>query len=123
MLIRKCFQFCVITSFQPQNTNKTKINELSNQLNRLAASENRIHNIEKQLRQKEAELIEFRADNDTDKLENEIKELSRDKKDKESVLVTLKEEENLMLQNSAAQTKISMMESDKAQKKDQFEGM
>eukprot|EP00111_Clytia_hemisphaerica_P021776 TCONS_00064034-protein len=104
-------------------TNQTKINDLSSQLNRLAASENRIHNIEKQLRQKETELDEYRTDNDTERLENEIKELSRDKKDKESVLVTLKDEENLMLQNSAAQTKISMMEDDKAQKKDQFDGI
>ena len=73
--ITKCFQFYTFNSFDPQNTNKTKINELSSQLNRLAASENRIHNIEKQLRQKEAELTEFRGDNDTEKLENEIKEL------------------------------------------------
>ena len=58
-----------------------------------------------------------------DKLEEEIKSLSHDKKDKEIDLVKLKEEENIMIQQSEAQTKITMMETEKASKKDQYEGM
>ena len=35
----------------------------------------------------------------------------------------LKEEEDVMIQQSEAQTKITMMENDRASKKDQYEGM
>ena len=110
-------------NFSIQKSNLLKIKEVGNQLSNLAASEHRISNIEKQLLQKENELKDFKADTDVGKLQEEIKSLSRDKHDKESDLVKLKEEENIMLQQSEAQTKITMMETDRASKKDQYEGM
>ena len=110
-------------NFSIQKSNLLKIKEVGNQLSNLAASEHRISNIEKQLLQKENELKDFKADTDVGKLQEEIKSLSRDKHDKESDLVKLKEEENIILQQSEAQTKITMMETDRASKKDQYEGM
>lgn len=106
-----------------QKTNGVKIKELGSQLSNLAASEHRKSNIEKQLLQKENELKDFKADNNVEKLQEEIKSLLRDKKEKESDLVKLKEEEDIMIQQSEAQTKITMMENDRASKKDQYEGM
>jgi len=89
----------------------------------LAASENRIQNIEKQLLQRESELNEFKTDNNSDKLDSEIKSLTVDKKTKEATLTQLKEEENIMLQQSEAQTKVTMMESEKARMEDSFNNM
>ena len=100
-----------------------KIGELTTQLGLLEASENRIQNIEKQLLQRESELNEFKSDNNSSKLDSEIKSLTQDKKAKESTLAQLKEEENIMLQQSEAQTKITMMESEKARMEDSFNNM
>lgn len=103
--------------------NNEKISQLSSQLRNLAASENRIHNLEKHLMEKEAELKDFKNDNNSHQLEGEIKSLTHDKKTNENDLVQLKEQENIVLRQSEAQTKIGMMEKEKAVKKDTFDNI
>lgn len=75
------------------------------------------------MKQKDSELKDFKSETNPEGLEKEIRVISDSKKRHERELVGLKEEENILLQQSEAQTKITMMEKDKADKKDNFDNM
>lgn len=106
-----------------EDSNTTKLSELSRELDSLAASENKLQMQSKQLKKKESALKQFRSEINPEVLEEEIKTLSAERKREENELGDLKHDENILLQQSEGQTKISMMEKEKADKKDTFDNM
>ncbi|XP_057317198.1 DNA repair protein RAD50-like [Hydractinia symbiolongicarpus] len=104
-------------------SNTTKLSNINNSLNSLATSENRLQNIEQMLQKVKAKLEDFKNEFNSSQVKDEINDLMSSKKKEDAILNQLREEEDMMIQQSEAQTKVDMLNSNKADKEDTIQGI
>ncbi|XP_057317617.1 DNA repair protein RAD50-like isoform X2 [Hydractinia symbiolongicarpus] len=99
-------------------SNTTKLLSINDSLNSLATSENSLQNIEKKLEKATTNLEDFENKFNSSQVKDEVNDLMTRKKKEDAILNQLREKEDIMIQQSKSQTKVDMLNNNKADKED-----
>lgn len=89
----------------------------------MRASENRLQRLDVDLKTAEDDLVNMKSEIDISRINNDIDELVKSKKEESASLTKLREEETLMIQQSKSQTKVDMLSRDKTSKEESIQSM
>jgi len=105
------------------NENNKKLQDVNDTLNSLRASENRLQRLDVDLKTAEDDLVNMKSEIDISRINNDIDELVKSKKEESANLTKLREEETLMIQQSKSQTKVDMLSRDKTSKEESIQSI